>query len=121
MTKAFEYLVKVTKEAEIVIEDTGNTCIEAMNDNGVLFYLIIRTNGIGWTKVLSYGPVSETTDNPHECSCVLNCFEYDEYKINNAIRSFLTDNKKRITSAFEVDMYDIKDKLRDIKEYIYEN
>jgi len=119
MTKAFEYLVRVTKEAEIVIDDTGNTCIEAMNDSGVLFYLIIKTNGIGWTKVLTYGPVCDSTDNPHECSCILNCFEYDDYKIDKAIRSFLTDHKKRITSAFEVDAEDIKDRLKDIKEYIY--
>lgn len=121
MTKAFEYLTRITKEAEIVIEDTGNTCIEAMNDNGCLFYLIIRTNSIGWTKTLVYGPLSDATDNPHERYCILNCFEYDEYKINNTIKSFLMDNKKRITSAFEVDAEEIKDKLRDIKEFIYES
>lgn len=120
MEKVFEYCVKITKEAEIIVEDIGNTCIEAMSDLGNIFYLIIRTNGIGWTKTMTYGPVSETTDSPHSCSCILNCFEYDEYKINKIIQTFLTDGKKRITSAMEVDMNEIKDKLRDIKEFIYE-
>ena len=114
-------MVKITREAEIIVEDIGNTCIEAMNDNGILFYLIIRTNDIGWTKVLYYGPVNEAVGCPHECKCELNSFEYNEYKINKIIRSFLTDPKKRVTSAVEVDPYEIKDKLKDIKEYMYAN
>lgn len=123
MRKTFDYWFEFTANGFIDIEDTGNVCLRAQGPVSLfedgLYFLVIRTNDVGITKVLTYGPlhVFDEDDSPiNQCSCSYRRLEYDTYKINSIIKDFIRTT--RATSIEEVEFEDIKDKLKNIVDLI---
>ena len=109
MRQTFDYWVEFTANAQISIDDTGNTCLRA---NGFLgaFILIIRTNDVGVTKILKYGPIDFEEGQPMSgCKCSYDRIEYDSRKVNGSIRDFLRET--RATSVEELSIDEVKDKF----------
>ena len=107
----FEYLQRVTVEGELVVDNIGDCVIEANNDFGELFYLIIRTE-LGWTEILEYGPCVPDLLLLHaEYQIKYNRFEFSEYKIQKRIDKFLNDGKRSITQAKITDLEAIREDL----------
>lgn len=115
MTKSFEYFYVTTAMDELVVDDIGNCIIEANDDEGNFYYLIIRT-AYGVTRILEYGPYIDG-GFPLSCSCTFKQFDYHERKISKAIEKFLS--KPLYTQAQLIDNYaDISARLKNLTEYL---
>lgn len=93
----FEYFYTQTAMGELEIEDVGNCAIEACNDDGQLFYLVIQST-LGWTKIFEYGPCTpDFRELPKSVMCTFNRIECDEKKICKRIREFVNNSYRNIT------------------------
>ena len=118
MTGIFDYQIEIRKNAQLIVDDVGNTTIRALNDFGEEYFLIIRTNDVGSTRILSYGPYNEDVEVPRSCVASFEKMDYEEYKLKSKIGKWLTEYKKSITSAMEVDIEEIRDKLKNLADLI---
>ena len=87
------------------IEDYGNCAIEANNDDGEFFYLIIDTK-IGFSRIMEYGPIVPNKDTLEDyCVCLFTRIEWDPKKVVNIIKTFLNKQRKgrcNISQAREI-------------------
>ena len=106
MRKTFEYLYTIRAEDTIEIEDIGQCCIQAFNDLGYYWYLIIETE-LGRSTVKYMGPFHADDD-------LMNNFnkgfrfdysitDYKESRLSNVIDTFINDPKKNISQVLLVD------------------
>ena len=103
---------------ELEIEDLGNCTIEASNDEGMFFYLQIKTS-MGWTKITEYGPaMPDFAELPKSVYCAFSRIEYDDGKISKKINEFLNTPKRNITQAQVVEDFVMYDNCKSILEYI---
>ena len=101
--RTFEYFFTRQAVGELDVEDIGNCCIEATNDQGMLYYLVTDTK-LGWTRIFEYGPAIPDFDElPKSVYCAFSRIEYDERKLTKKISEFLNSPTREITQAFEVD------------------
>ena len=107
----FDYLRTTTALDSIDIEDIGNCCINALNDSGEEWFLVIRT-WEGWTEITDYGPLLVDSDQ-FSSYFVYNKYGYDfsEKKISTAIDKFLNNPKRVITQVYEVEKEFAKERL----------
>lgn len=114
----FDYLQRITVNAQLDVDNIGQCFILGRNDLGEEYYLITRTT-LGFTEVITYGPVCpEIGILPVNVSMYYTRFEFSQRKIENLIDRFLNDGKKGITQA-EVASFDsiephIKDSIAQI-------
>lgn len=107
----FEYLQRVVVEAELEVDNLGDCCIQAFNDIGEAYYLVIKTV-LGYTEVLEYGPCLVDLDMlQNNYQIKYNKFEYNQGKLERIIDKFLNDGKRAISQAMICDLNDIVDKL----------
>ena len=52
----FEYLHQIVVGDTIDIDDIGNCAINAFNDAGEEYYLVVKTV-LGWTEIFEFGPI----------------------------------------------------------------
>lgn len=108
----FEYLQRVTVDAELDIENIGDCIIRGRSDLGEEQYLITRTEQ-GFTEIIDYGPVDPSIDLlPFGVTLHYSRFEYNQNKICKIIDRFLNDPKRFITQAEVVTLDDIADNIR---------
>lgn len=104
----FEYLQRVVIDAEIDIDNIGQCVLQANNDIGEEFYLVIRTE-LGWTEVIEYGPCTPDLDMlPMSYQINYLRFEYSEGKIERIIDKFLNNPKRGISQAKMTDLDSIR-------------
>lgn len=85
----------------IDINDIGQCCLECSNEEGMFFYIIIKTS-LGKTTIATCGPViPDVNQLPSGFSTTLKRMDYKEDKIAKEIMFFLND-KKKITEAKEI-------------------
>lgn len=114
----FEYLKLVQAFDSIEIDDIGNTCVNALNDLGQEWFLIISTSQ-GWTTVIEFGPLSVDSDKlPGFFNYIMYSYEYKELKIQNTIDKFINNSKKMITQVQEVSKEFAKERLNEVKEQL---
>lgn len=107
----FDYLERVVVEGQLEVDDIGQCVIQANNDLGEDFYLIVKTE-LGWTELLEYGPcVPDLTQLPMNYNIKYTRFEYNQGKIERAIDKFLNDPKRGITQAKLAYVEDIREFL----------
>lgn len=114
MTGRFQYGESISYLDSIDIENIGDCCIEAFNDVGEAYYLVVDTQ-YGMTKVLEYGPFVQDIV-PTFCQVKFSQFQYSEFKIDKIIDRFLSSHN--ITQASEKDVDEIIENLIDPKEYL---
>lgn len=102
----------------IDIADIGQFAIEANNDEGFFWYLIVRTS-LGTTSIAECGPVIPDVELlPNNFKQSLTKMPFKEDKLIKAISFFLNDKSKKITKAIEVDINDALNQFRDFKSYL---
>lgn len=107
----FEYLQRVVVDADIEIDNIGDCVLEATNDLGEQFYLIIRTI-LGWTEILEYGPCLPDFELlSASYNIKYSRIEFNMAKIERIIDKFLNDAKRVITQARLTTLEDIRDCL----------
>lgn len=105
----FEYLQRVVVDATLEIDNIGECALQARNDLGEEFYLMIHTN-TGWTEIIEYGPSTpDITLLPRSISYKYDRFEFNSAKIERLIDKFLNDGKRMISQAQIVEVDDIRD------------
>ncbi len=112
----FDYLRTVQAMDTISIEDIGNTCINAFNDDGLEWFLVLETNN-GWTKTTIFGPL-KVDSNKLTTSFSYSFYEKDfsEKTINKTIDNFINNPKYMITQVEEIDKNFAKERFNKIKE-----
>jgi len=112
----FDYLRTTQALDSISIEDTGNTCINAINDEALEWFLIIETSN-GWTRITEFGPL-KVDSNKLSTSFSYAFYERDfsERHINKTIDTFLNNPRRMITQVFETDKEIAKERFSYIKE-----
>lgn len=99
----YEYFYTSLATGELEVEDPGNCTIQACNDIGMIWYLIIQTT-LGWTKIMEYGPATPDFEElPKSVFCTFERIEFNDKKLNKKINDFLNNPKRGITQAMEVD------------------
>lgn len=99
----FDYFYTKTAFGQLQVDDIGDCCIQANNDEGLFYYLLIESN-MGWVKILEYGPAAPDFDElPKAVTCNFNRIEYNEKQINKRIEEFLNNRYRNITQAQLVD------------------
>ena len=84
------------------IEDIGNCAIEACNDEGFAYYLIIDCK-LGSCRIMEYGPVLLDVDELQKSViCKFDRIEYNQQQIQKRINEFLNTPMRKITQAMEV-------------------
>ena len=97
MRSSFNYFYTTTAEDCIDIEDIGNVCIQASNDTGQNWILLIRTK-LGFSYILEYGPFFYGKITEY-LSHTFQRIEYSEYKLEKKINKFLNEPKRVITQV----------------------
>ena len=106
----FEYFYVTTVGASVNIDNIGNFALEANDDMGQSYYLVIRTT-LGSSRIFQYGPiVTDISLLPKTCSCTFKRIEYSDSKIKKIIDNFLNNPYAKITQAKEIDIVDALDK-----------
>lgn len=118
MTRNFEYFAEITVNASISIEDIGDCAIEACNDLGQFWFLIIRTE-LGVSEIFEVGPiVLDIEELPKSCFWSYKRTSYSENNLSKMIDKFLNDGYRNITQAREITMEEAKENFRNLADYI---
>lgn len=118
MTRNFDYLKTITEvaNANIEIESVGNCCIQALNDLGFEWFLIIKTE-LGWSYIQTFGPFNVEKPDYFTSGFNFNFYtlEYNEKKLCKIIDNFINDEKKIITQVLvDFDKEEAYNKLKNI-------
>ena len=106
----------------ISIDNIGNCIIQAFNDDGDSFYLIIRTV-LGISRIFQIGPIQDGAIT--QCYCSFKQIDYDDYKIDKIIKKFIGTNSS-ITQINVIDInqkqdiIQITEKLPDMRNLLYD-
>ena len=118
MTKEFEYLARIVVDSSIKVEDIGNCAIEANNDIGQTWSMIVRTE-LGISEIFEVGPVMpDTKERQRTCFISYKKIPYSETNICKSIDKFLNDSHRGITQAREIDVEEAKEYFINLAEYI---
>lgn len=118
MTREFEYLTRVVVEDSITIEDIGYCAVEACNDLGQFWCLVIKSD-LGITEIFETGPViPDIEELPKNCNWSYKRIAYSDSQLSKIIDKFLNDSYRGITQAREIDMEDAKKYFRNLVDYI---
>lgn len=113
----FEFDQALKAQQSLEIGNIGDFAIEASNDEGFYYYLLVKTT-LGSSTIITYGPiVPDINLLPSGFSTTLERIPYKEPKIIGKINYFLND-KKKITKAKEVLFEEALDAFIDIKAYL---
>ena len=117
MRGSFEYFYTKAAIGQLDIEDIGQCCIQANNDEGLFYYLLIETR-FGQTKILEYGPAAPDFDElPKSVVCSFSRIEYSERAIMKRIEEFLNNRFRNITQAQLVDREVLFEDCKSIIDY----
>ncbi len=114
----FDYLRTIQSLDSINIEDIGNTCINAINDDAEEWYLSISTEN-GWSVITEFGPVT-VDSNKLKNYFMYSKFsmEFNERKIYTLIDKFINNSKRAITQVFELEKLKAKERFISIKNVL---
>ena len=117
------YCNVIQSNAILDIDDIGNAAIEAYNDDGLLWIMIMSTT-IGLTRLIEIGPINPGSDNlEDQYIMTFQRMPFDGRKIVSSLDKFLNRSRKGykpITQAIEVDIEEAFKKCPSIIEYIKE-
>lgn len=115
----FEYNKQMKALNEIDIEEIGSFAIEASNDEGMFYYLIVRTT-LGKSTFTSFGPIIPDIEMiPSGYELKLERIDYTEAKLAKVISKYINDPYKRITQIETIEIEKAIEQVKDMKEYLY--
>ncbi len=114
----FEFNQQLVPQSLIDIESVGEFAIEAFNDEGYYYYLIVKTL-LGTCTLASCGPIIP------DCNLMLSGFkitldkcQYKEDKLAKSINFWLNDKSKKLTMAHIIDIDEALDQFPDVATYV---
>ena len=114
----FEYLITTKKEQSIDIKNIGTCALDAYNDLGFEYLLIIKTRE-GLTEIIEYGPLIPDLEYlPANVSYTYNRIDFSESKIIKRINKFLVEGCRGITQVFEIELEEAKEKIRNLVDFV---
>ena len=114
----FEFNQQLMPQSLIDIEQVGQFAIEAHNEGGYYWYLIIRTS-LGTTTVVSCGPkIPDVSLLPSGYTCSLNKMQFNEKKLEKLISMWLNDKMKALIEAKVIEIDDVIDQIVELKDYL---
>lgn len=114
----FEYNKDLVALNSIEIENIGSFAIEASNDEGLFYYMLVRTT-LGVTSIAVWGPVVPDVDlitTGYGFSYTK--MDYEEKGIAKYISKYINDKNKRITHIEIIPIEDAIEQVKDMKEYL---
>lgn len=116
----FEFNQQLMPQNLLEVEEVGDLCIEASNDDGFYYYLIIKTV-LGESKIFAAGPVIPEYDElVNGFNVSYNVTQYKEEKLIKTINTWLNDSKKKLTNASMVELSSAIGAFRDVKDVLRE-
>lgn len=114
----FEFNQQLVPQNLIHVEEIGEFAVEASNDQGYFYYLVVKTL-IGTCTMLSCGPVIPDTNMLLDgFKITLDKCDYREDKIAKSINFWLNDRSKKLTSAQVIDINEALNQFPDAVEYM---
>lgn len=114
----FEFNQQLMPQNLIDIDNIGEFALEGSNDQGVFWYLVVRTL-LGVTTIAECGPVvPDVILLPTGYSSSITRMEYKEKKLNTLITKWLNDFSKKLTDAHLIDVDSALDQFRDVGDYM---
>lgn len=111
----FEFCERETEWLDSIdIVDIGNCSLQAYNDDGQEFILLIETK-YGYTTVYQFGGMLADSIEANSFSMIKYGFEYQDKKVEKCIKDFLRDKKKKITQVFEIEIEEAKNRYRELE------
>ena len=114
----FEFNQQLMPQSLVDIDNIGQFALEATNDEGYFWYLILVTS-LGNVTVASCGPVIPDVNLlPSGYTCSMYQMEYKEARIEKTINNWLNDRGKALTEAHLVNIEDALCEFRDLGTYL---
>lgn len=114
----FEFNHQLIPQNLIDIEEVGQFGLEAWNDTGYYYYMLVRTM-LGTSVIATCGPVFPDIDVlPSGYSSAITKIPFREDKLAKTISFFLNDKHKCITEAKLITFEDGIRQFRDIGPYL---
>lgn len=110
----FPYLYQQASMDSIEIEDLGNVCLQAFNDEAYEYWLLIKCS-LGWVEIEEVGPFLSDSDiltsgfNYH-----YNRVPYKEEKLIKTIDKFINNPQREITQIFYSDENTFYDRIKNL-------
>ena len=118
MATSFNYFYTTQSMGELQIDNIGQCAIQANNDSGEFWYLVVKTR-LGSSRVFSYGPLAKGVDFLHKSTKMsFKRIEYDEGKIEKEIKGFLNNPFADITQAMEISPEEALAECKSFIEYM---
>lgn len=118
MEVQFEFNQQLMPQNVIDVEELGQFAIEAWNDEGYYYYLIVRTL-LGTASIASCGPVIPDVEMlPSGFNMSLDKVPYKEDKLTRTVTMWLNDRSKKLTNAKTIEISEAIEQFRDLKEYL---
>ena len=116
--KVYNYLYEEKPLGQLNLETNDTFCIEATNDSGFAYYLIVKTV-YGVTEIVEYGPLLiDCNELPDNVMYTYHKSDYNSGRIDRTIEMFLNAPKKLITQAREVTLKYAKSKIKNLVDVI---
>lgn len=114
----FEFNQQLMPQSLVEVEEIGQFGLEAWNDAGYYYYLVIRTI-LGTSVVSTCGPVVPDIDIlPSGFKMTLDKMPYKEEKLIKTISFFLNDKSKALTHAQVLPVEEAIRQFRELKDYL---
>lgn len=114
----FEFNNQLVPQSLVEIDEIGEFAIEAHNDIGAYYYLVVKTT-LGMSTIATCGPIVPDIEYlPKGFQIKLDIIPYKEDKLTKIINMFLNDNYKCLTEAVVVDVDTALDQFRDVGTYL---
>ena len=114
----FEFNHQLLPQSILDVDEVGEFAVEAHNDLGYYWYLVIRTI-LGTSIISTCGPVfPDIALLPSGFSMTLEKIPFKEEKLARTINFFLNDRKKGLTEARIIDVEDGINQFRELKDYL---
>lgn len=114
----FDYLVTCQVGATIDVENIGDCCLKAFNDEGMEYILIIETQ-MGVCRIFTCGPIQVDFDIlPKSTSISFSRVDFRQGMLIKTIEGFLNNPYSKITQAFECTKEEALEDCNDIISYM---
>lgn len=114
----FEFNKQLMPQNLVEIDEVGEFGLEASNDEGYFYYLVIRTL-LGTTTIATCGPIIPDIEMlPSGFKMTLDKMPFKEDKLAKTISFFLNDTKKGITQARVISIDEAIKQFRELKDYL---
>lgn len=120
MEKIFEFNSTTVNESMLEVKDIFQLCIEAHDNNGLIYYLCVHTD-CGISNIVEFGPIADSDLILPGFSLTVNKTECKAPSVIKYITKFLgprNGNKAKIVFAKEIDIPTLVSRLPDIQTYI---